>query len=95
MVKIDWMSLTSKVRPETASALNAFRTRHANLLKTVTELREKDSQGINFDAYKALNNQKLVSDAKKALADFKPQMYDLTAQLKVIQEAEKFAVIFC
>ncbi|KAI8896167.1 hypothetical protein BC833DRAFT_615421 [Globomyces pollinis-pini] len=90
--KVDWLAVANKLRPETAAAITSFRSRHAAILKTVTELRELDAQKINFDNYKNLKNQSVLAEAKKSLDSYKPVVYDVSAQIKVI-EAERLKAI--
>ncbi|KAI8854178.1 hypothetical protein BC829DRAFT_424533 [Chytridium lagenaria] len=88
VTKIDWAALGSKLKPETVAAVNAFRRRHADLVKTVSELKEQNTT-INFEQYRSvLKNQKVVNDAEKAFAAFKPATYDLSEQLRIIQQQE-------
>ncbi|KAI9203896.1 uncharacterized protein BJ171DRAFT_508605 [Polychytrium aggregatum] len=90
--RIDWTSLSAKLKPETVASLNGFRRRHAELTKVVQEL--KESKGaIDFAHYqKVLKNQKVVSDAQSAFNSFKPASYDLKEQLRIIDQEEAKAV---
>ncbi|KAJ3218792.1 ATP synthase d subunit [Dinochytrium kinnereticum] len=93
VTKIDWAALGSKLKPETLAAVNSFRRRHAELVKTVSELKEQ-STTINFDQYRGvLKNQKIVNDAEKAFAAFKPATYDLSEQIRIIEQQEAKAII--
>jgi len=90
--KIDWNSLSTKLRPETVASLNAFRRRHTDLTKTVQDLKEASSK-IDFESYrKILKNKKVVADAEKAFNSFHPATYDLAEQLKVIESQQIKAV---
>lgn len=90
--RIDWSSLQSKVQPETFAALNAFRKRHADLSKTLGDLKEQ-STTIDFAHYqKVLKNKKVATEAQKIFSAFKPAAADLSQQLKVIDDAQKKAV---
>ncbi|KAJ3098504.1 ATP synthase d subunit [Phlyctochytrium planicorne] len=90
--KIDWVALGSKLKPETLASVNAFRRRHADLVKTIGELKEQ-STTIDFEHYrKVLKNKKVVNDAEKAFQAFKPATYDLSEQLRIIEQQEVKAV---
>lgn len=89
--KIDWSALQNKLRPDTVTKIQAFRSRHAAILKQVTELREQN-QALNFEQYSVLKNQQVVSEAKKSLDAFKVHKYDLNAQLKIIEQEKAKAV---
>lgn len=92
VTRVDWTALTSKLKPETVAALNGFRRRHADLSRTVSELREAQTT-VDFAPYKStLKNQKVVSEAERAFKAFKPATYDLSEQLRIIDEAEAKAV---
>jgi F-type H+-transporting ATPase subunit d len=93
-IKVDFASLSSKLRPETVAALNGFRRRHADLTKTLGDLKEQ-STAIDFAHYrKVLTNKQIVADAEKAFSSFKPATYDLTEQLRIIEGQEAKAVSF-
>ena len=83
MPKIDWNSLSSKIRPETFQQVNAFRARHAALAKQVADLQHQLQKGINFEHYSVLNNKQVLEQAKKSVASFVPKKYDLSGQLAV------------
>ncbi|KAJ3327371.1 ATP synthase d subunit [Blyttiomyces sp. JEL0837] len=90
--KIDWTALASKLRPETVASLNAFRRRHADLVKTLNDLKEQQTS-IDFAHYRSvLKNQKIVNDAEKSFTAFKPATYDLTEQLRIIESQEAKAI---
>ncbi|KAJ3415821.1 ATP synthase d subunit [Chytridiales sp. JEL 0842] len=92
ITKVNWGALSSKLKPETVAAVNSFRRRQADLQKTLDELKEANTS-IDFESYrKILANKKVVADAEKAFAAFKPATYDLTEQLRIIQEQETKAV---
>jgi F-type H+-transporting ATPase subunit d len=89
---IDWAALGSKLKPETLAALNVFRRRHADLSKTLADLKEQDV-AIDFAHYRSvLKNQKVVNNAESSLKTFKAVNYDLEGQLKLIQQHEAKAV---
>lgn len=91
---VNWTSLSTKLKPETMASLNAFRRRHADLQKTLVELKEQDT-AIDFSHYrKVLKNTKVIDNAEKALKGFKPATYDLTLQIKMIEDAKNNAVCF-
>jgi F-type H+-transporting ATPase subunit d len=90
--KVDWAAISNKLRPDTAKAITAFRSRHTALLKQVSELREQQA-AINFDQYSVLKNQQVVTEAKKALANFQAQKYDLKQQLDIIEKEKQKAVM--
>jgi F-type H+-transporting ATPase subunit d len=90
--KIDWSKIASKLKPETMGSVNAFRSRHAAVLKTVTDLKEQEG-AINFQNYTSLKNQQVVNEAKKALDGFKPAQFDLSKQLDIIEKARVEDVI--
>ncbi|TPX67200.1 hypothetical protein SpCBS45565_g03977 [Spizellomyces sp. 'palustris'] len=90
--RIDWGALGTKLKPETVAAISAFRRRHTELTKTVTELREQ-SATIDFEAYrKVLKNKKVVNDAEKSFNAFTPATYDLGEQLRIIESEQAKAV---
>ncbi|KAJ3195622.1 ATP synthase d subunit [Irineochytrium annulatum] len=90
--KVDFSALSAKLKPETVASVNAFRRRHADLMKTVGELKEQNS-AIDFDGYeRVLKNKKIVQDARKAFQSFRPATYDLTEQLRMIEQQELKAV---
>ncbi|TPX31533.1 hypothetical protein SmJEL517_g05151 [Synchytrium microbalum] len=89
---VNWASVSSKLKPETVAALNAFRRRHTDLTKQVTELREAQVT-IDFEAYRrVLKNKKVVSEAEKAFKNFSPATIDLSEQLKNIEKQEVLAI---
>ncbi|KAJ3294499.1 ATP synthase d subunit [Borealophlyctis nickersoniae] len=90
--KIDWAGLSTKLKPETVAAINAFRRRHMDLTKTVADLKEANTS-IDFEHYRRiLKNQKVVAEAEKAFKSFTPATYDLAEQLRIIKEQESKAV---
>ncbi len=89
---INWSALSSKLKPDTMASLNAFRRRHADLQKTLTELKEQDKP-LDFSSYRSvLKNTKVIDNAEKAFKNFKPVSYDLSEQIKVIEQAHVTAV---
>ncbi|KAI8921512.1 hypothetical protein BC831DRAFT_476852 [Entophlyctis helioformis] len=89
---IDWTALSAKLKPETVAAVSAFRRRHADLTKTVAELREQLAP-IDFARYRSvLKNSRIVDEAERAAKAFRPASYDLTEQLRIIKEQETKAV---
>lgn len=89
---VNWGAVTSKLKPETVAALNAFRRRHADLTKQIQELRESQVN-LDFDNYrKILKNKKVVSDAETAFNKFSPATIDLSDILKKIEKQESVAV---
>ena len=94
MSKINWTSLSSKLRPETLNALNSFRRRHADLSKQLQDLKEQ-STSIDFSHYKnTLKNTKVVAEAEKVFTSFKPATIDLKEKLQFIKQQETAAVCF-
>jgi F-type H+-transporting ATPase subunit d len=90
--KVNWGALSSKLKPETVAAVNAFRRRQTDLQKTLDELKEQNTS-IDFEHYrKILSNKKVVADAEKAFAAFRPATYDLSEQLRIIDQQEVKAV---
>ncbi|KAJ3247157.1 ATP synthase d subunit [Chytriomyces hyalinus] len=90
--KVDFSKLTATLRPDTVASVNAFRRRHADLVKQISELREQ-STTINFEGYRSiLSNKKVVNDAEKAFSAFRPASYDLKEQMRVIEAQEAKAV---
>ena len=89
--KVDFASLSTKLRPETVVSLNAFRRKHSELVKELSDLKEA-SVSIDFKAYSGLSNQKVVSEAQKALSSFKPAKLDLNKNLSIIKTQEAAAV---
>lgn len=91
---VNWSALSSKLKPDTVASINAFRRRHADLQKTLLELKEQD-KAIDFAHYRSvLKNAGVVANAEKAFSTFKPVTYDLGEQLKVIEEAQMHAVLY-
>lgn len=88
---VDWTAVSAKLKPETVASINAFRRRHTELQKLVTDLRDQNKQPINFDVYK-LKNKRVVEEAQRAWSGFKPAAYDLTTQLRVIGDHEGRAI---
>ncbi|KAJ3183249.1 ATP synthase d subunit [Gaertneriomyces sp. JEL0708] len=90
--RIDWGALSTKLRPDTFAEISAFRRRHTELTKLVSELREQPTS-IDFSHYrKTLKNSKVVDDAEKAFAAFKPATYDLGEQIRIIEQQQAKAV---
>ena len=89
--RIDFASLATQLRPETANVLNAFRRKHAELSKQLADLKESPTT-IDLATYKGLKNQKVLAEAKKAMESFKPASIDLSKQLQVIKTQETAAV---
>ncbi|KAI8808881.1 hypothetical protein BJ742DRAFT_853153 [Cladochytrium replicatum] len=90
--KVDWTTVTAKLKPETVASLNAFRRRQQELQKTVQELKDQQTS-IDFDAYRrVLSNKGIVDEAQKAFAAFKPASYDVTEQVRIIEQHEANAV---
>ncbi|KAI9327243.1 hypothetical protein DFJ73DRAFT_632218 [Zopfochytrium polystomum] len=90
MSKVNFAAL--KLRPETLAGLNAFRRRHADLVKAHNDLLEQ-STTVDFAHYRnILSNKKVVDDAEAAFKAFKPATYNLTEQLRVIDQQEAKAV---
>ncbi|TPX38592.1 hypothetical protein SeMB42_g06646 [Synchytrium endobioticum] len=89
---VNWSSVTSKLKPETVAALNAFRRRHADLTKQVQEFREQQIS-IDFGSYqKVLQNKKVVADAERAFTKFSPATIDLSDIIRKIETQESAAV---
>ena len=92
--KIDWAFISSKLKPETAGAINSFRARHAALQKQVADLKDQ-LQPVNFSNYEGvIKNSSVVSEAKKSLSSFKPIAYPIDEQLKSIEASRTKAVRF-
>ena len=90
--KVDWSSLAGKLKPETVSAIQAFRGRQAALQKQVSDLKEQLSP-INYSQYESvLKNTSVVAEAKKSLSAFKPSPYPLKEQLANIEASRVKAV---
>lgn len=90
--KIDWVSVGSKLKPETAAGISAFRSRHAALQKQVADLKEQ-LKPISFENYEnILKNISVVSSAKQAISTFKAASYPLEEQLKSIEASRVKAV---
>ncbi|KAJ3289102.1 mitochondrial ATP synthase [Rhizoclosmatium globosum] len=90
--RVDFAKLAASLRPDTVASLNAFRRRHTDLVKQIADLKEQATT-INFEGYRSiLSNKKVVNDAEKAFAAFKPAQYDLREQLRVIEAQEIKAV---
>lgn len=90
--RIDWGALSSKLKPETVAAINAFRRRHTELTKTVNELRDQTAT-IDFEYYRrTLKNKKVVDAGEKSYKSFTPATYDLGEQLRIIESQEAKAV---
>lgn len=89
--KVDFVKLQQKLKPETWASVQSFRTRHAQLQKSLNELKDSSAE-INFDAYKVLKNQSVVEEAKKALSSQKILKFHSEKQLKEIEKAREAAV---
>jgi len=91
--QVDWSALTSKLRPETASTLAAFRRRHQDLQSSIQSLASQKKE-IDFDHYRnTLQNKAVVDEAELALRYFvAKKVTNLDAQLKAINDAEVKAV---
>jgi F-type H+-transporting ATPase subunit d len=89
--KLDYVKLQSKLKPETWASVQSFRTRHAQLQKTLNELKDSSAE-INFDAYKVLKNQQVVEEAKRALSSQKILKFHSEKQLQEIEKARQAAV---
>ncbi|KAI8909895.1 hypothetical protein PhCBS80983_g05758 [Powellomyces hirtus] len=91
--RIDWGALGTKLKPETVASINAFRRRHTELTKTVSDLREQ-SQTIDFAHYAKVlkTNTKVVAEAEKAFKAFTPATYDLSEQIRAIEAQQAKAV---
>lgn len=89
--KINWTSLLSKLKPDTLAAVNAFRRRHADVSKQLSELRDLDARNLDFADYaKTLKtNKQVVSAAEQAWNAFKPATVSVAEQLRAIEEQEK------
>ncbi|KNC97171.1 uncharacterized protein SPPG_07558 [Spizellomyces punctatus DAOM BR117] len=93
--KINWASVTQKLRPETAQKLNAFRRQHTELVKEVMTLQEQlQRYSIDFDYYsRVLKNKKVVLEAKRAIENMKPlPAFDVESLLKMIDDEKKKAL---
>ncbi|KAJ3129562.1 ATP synthase d subunit [Nowakowskiella sp. JEL0407] len=90
--QINWSALSAKLKPDTVLALTNFHRRHQELSKQILELKEQKTS-IDFAHYKSiLSNKAIVDEAEKALSSFKPASYDLTEQIRIIEEQEVKAV---
>lgn len=90
-MKVDWQLVAKRVKPETFASIQAFRSRQAQLLKTVSELREQATP-LDLTHYSQLKNQSVVAEARKSLAAFKPTAYPLKEQSEIIASSRILAV---
>ena len=89
--RIDWSSLSAKLKPETMASIVSFRRKHKELIKTFQELNDQKVT-IDWNAYESLSNQNIVKQAKKAFDAFKPEKIDLKQQLTALEKKETLAV---
>ncbi|KAJ3061759.1 ATP synthase d subunit, partial [Quaeritorhiza haematococci] len=88
VTKIDWTAIATKLKPETVASLQAFRRRHAELAKSLAELKEQPTT-VDFAKYRSiLKNKAVVDNAERSFRTFQPATYDLSEQLRII-EAQK------
>lgn len=92
--KLDWAKIiqTLGLTGQTAALLTAFKKRHDEAAKSVLELLNQLTE-VDFAHYKlVLKNQDIVAKVEAAFKDFKPVTYDVSQQLKTLQEFEATAV---
>ena len=77
---------------ETVSSLQAFRKRHGDAQRIHGTLAAQPTT-VDFAHYRSvLKNQGVIDDAEKLLKEFKPKTYDVSVQVKAIDEFEAKAV---
>lgn len=77
---------------DTLSSLAAFRSRNAQAKTSLATLKAQ-KQEVDWSFYRnTLKNQAVVDKLEKIWKDFKPQDYDVSAQLKAIDQFEGKAV---
>ncbi|KAH8919354.1 Creatinase/aminopeptidase [Atractiella rhizophila] len=90
---IDWARIQRLNLPkDTALSLASFRKRTEDARRQVAALREAKTE-VDFAHYRSvLKNQDVVGEAEKALNSFKPEEYDVQAQLKAIDAFKQKAL---
>ena len=93
--KINFPALTSSItNTSTLASLAAFRQKHADLQKTLAELKQQKTT-IAWENYQSTLGSKhstLLSNAKATIANFKPQKLDLKSQIAIIDKHHVAAV---
>lgn len=93
-LRIDFARVTGALglSRETLSSLAAFRSRHAQAKTSLASLKAQKLD-VDWSFYRnTLKNQAVVDKLEKIWKDFKPQDYDVSAQLKAIDQFEGKAV---
>lgn len=91
---VDFAKVTSSLglSRETLSALSSFRSRNAQAKTSLASLKAQKAD-VDWAHYRGvLKNQEVVDKLEKIWKDFKPQDYDVAAQLKAIEQFESKAV---
>ena len=91
---VDWTKVTTKLGlgQNTLSSLSAFRKRNTDARDKVNQL-ESQRQTVDFDFYRSvLKNQAIVKEVEQSFKSFKPKTYDVSAQIKAIEQFEAKAV---
>jgi len=91
---IDWARIQSKLglSKETIVSLQTFRKRADDARRQTVQLREAKTE-VDFARYRdILKNKEIVAEAEKLLGSFKPDDYDVGAQLKAIDAFQSKAI---
>lgn len=92
--KLNWAQVVKSLglTGSTASSLTAFKKRNDEARKEHQALTSQ-SADVDFAHYKSvLNNQKVVEDIQKAVADFQPVTYDVSKTVNTVDIFEQKAV---
>ena len=92
--KVDWTAVTTKLglTQSTLSGLAAFRKRNTDAKDKINVL-ETQKQTLDFSQYRSvLKNQSIVDEIEKAYKSFKPAAYDVSSQIKAIEQFEAKAI---
>lgn len=92
--KVDWTAVTTKLglNQSTLASLSNFRKRNTDARDKLNVL-ETQKQDVDFAYYRGLlKNQAIVDEIEKAHKSFKPATYDVSAQIKAIDQFEAKAV---
>ncbi|KAF3078995.1 ATP synthase d subunit [Orbilia oligospora] len=93
-VKVDWTRIIASLslKGSTVSQLQAFKKRNEEARRKVNLLHDQPTE-VDFSHYRAiLKNQAVVDEIERAYKAFKPVTYDVSKQIKTIENFEAEAV---
>ncbi|KAK9463351.1 uncharacterized protein V1516DRAFT_667535 [Lipomyces oligophaga] len=93
-LKLDWAQVTTSLglKGTTIASLQSFRKRNEDARRKVLELSAQPTT-VDFAYYRSvLKNTAIVDQIEASYKKFKPVTYDVTAQLKTIDEFEVKAI---